>query len=68
MPVIDILQKIKVETERLLVDLHNSATRVYEISAGGTIVERTAQLQDYYASVRDQLQRVIDLLRPAERA
>ena len=63
MSVIDMLQKIKNEMERLLEQLNSEALRIYEISTAGAIVERTAYLRDYYSGVTDQLQRVIEMLR-----
>ena len=63
MTVLDILQKINKETERLLEQLNSGASRMYEISTAGTIVERTAHLRDYYSGVIQQLQRVIETLR-----
>jgi len=63
MGVIEILLKIKSETDRLRSHLEASSARFYEISTCGTIVERTVQLHDYYATVQEQLQRAIELLR-----
>ncbi len=63
MTVIEILQKIKADTEQLLVRLNTSGSRLYEISTTGTIVECTAQMREQYEGVCQRLQRVIEMLR-----
>ena len=62
MSVIEILQKIMTDTQRLLTQLDISASRQYEISTTGTISERTTQMREYYLDVVQQVQRVIDIL------
>ncbi len=60
---IAILQKIQAEADRHLGQLRSGASRVYEISTAGTIVERTHQVRDFYELVARQLEHVIGLLR-----
>jgi hypothetical protein len=60
---IAILQTLKSEIEQLLAQLNSSASRLYEISTTGSIVERTIQVRERCQSLSEQLQRVIDLLR-----
>jgi hypothetical protein len=60
---IDILQEIRTEAEQLLAKLDSKASRIYEITTVGTIVERTAPMQLYYRNIIEKLQCVIDLLR-----
>jgi len=67
MVVINILQKIQVEAEKHLGQLNSSSSRVYEISTGGTIVERTHQLRDFYGFVSQQLEHAIKSLHVGER-
>ncbi len=62
MVVIDILQKVKKETEGLLGQLNSGSSRIYEISTTGTIVERTDQLRNFYEFVALQIEQVIALL------
>lgn len=62
MSVIEILQKIMTDTQRLLTQLDIGASRQYEISTTGTISERTTQMREYYLDVVQQVQRVIDIL------
>ena len=63
MVVIDILQKIQSEAERLLGQVSSGSSRIYEISTAGTIVERTHQQRDFYEFVARQLDHAITLLR-----
>ncbi|HEX4049463.1 MAG TPA: hypothetical protein VHY19_01095 [Steroidobacteraceae bacterium] len=62
MAVIDILQKIREESERLLGELDSSSSRIYEITTAGTIVERTHQLRTFYGFIVRQLGHAIELL------
>ena len=60
---IAILQKLKSELEQRLAQLNASASRLYEISTTGNIVERTAQVRERCQNLIEQLQQVIDLVR-----
>jgi HPt (histidine-containing phosphotransfer) domain-containing protein len=60
---IAILQKLKSEVEQLLAQLNSSASRLYEISTTGNIVERTMQVRERGQNLIEQLQQAIDLLR-----
>jgi len=62
MVVIEILQKIRTEAERLLQPLTSGSSRIYEITTTGTIVERTDQLRDFYELTARRLGQVIELL------
>lgn len=59
---IAILQALKSEIEQLLAQLNSSASRLYEISTTGNIVERTIQVRERCQSLGAQLQQVIELL------
>jgi len=63
MPVTEILQGLKDDAERLLEPLSAGSARLYEISTTGALIERTAQMREYYENLCQQLQRGIDLLR-----
>jgi HPt (histidine-containing phosphotransfer) domain-containing protein len=60
---IAILQKLKSEVEQLLAQLNSNASRLYEISTTGNIVERTIQVRERGQNLIEQLQQAIDLLR-----
>lgn len=62
MVVIDILQKIREESEHLLGQLDSGSSRIYEITTTGTIVERTQQLRGFYERIVGQLEQAIPLL------
>ena len=62
MAVIDILQKIRQESEHLLGQLDAGASRIYEITTSGTIVERTQQMRAFYALIVRQLGEALPLL------
>ncbi|HEX4023646.1 MAG TPA: hypothetical protein VHX52_02915 [Steroidobacteraceae bacterium] len=62
MTVIEILQSLKLEAERLLAPLDAGAARIYEISTTGALVERTVQMREFYQNLCRQLQRGIELL------
>lgn len=62
MVVIDILQKIRAESEHLLGQLDSGSSRIYEITTSGTIVERTQQLRSFYELLLRQLGQAIQLL------
>ena len=62
MAVIDILQKIREESEHLLGQLDSGASRIYEITTSGTIVERTQQLRGFYELIVQQLGEALPLL------
>jgi hypothetical protein len=63
MTVIEILQGLKLEAERLLAPLTAGSARLYEISPAGALTERTAQMREYYENLCRELQRGIELLR-----
>jgi len=62
MAVIEILQKIRGEVERMLGQLNSGSSRFYEITTAGTIVERTHQLRDFYEFVARHLEQAASLL------
>jgi hypothetical protein len=62
MVVIDILQKIRDESEQVLGQLDSSSSRIYEITTSGTIVERTHQLRSFYELLLRQLGQAIHLV------
>jgi hypothetical protein len=62
MAVIEILQKIREESERLLAQLDSGSSRFYEITTAGTIVEQTHQLRGFYQSIVQQLGHAIHVL------
>ena len=62
MVVIDILQKIREESEHLLGQLDSGSSRIYEITTSGTIVERTQQLRGFYELIVRQLAEALPLL------
>ncbi|MGH8144231.1 MAG: hypothetical protein ACREU2_17165 [Steroidobacteraceae bacterium] len=63
MTAVETLQRIQTDTEHQLLRLNMNGSRMYEISTTGTIVEQTAQLREYYESVRQRLQHVIETLK-----
>jgi hypothetical protein len=65
MVVIDILQTLRTDAESLLGHLDSGASRIYEITTAGAIVERTGQLRELRESVAQQLARALELLRAA---
>jgi len=62
MVVIEILQKIREESERLMIQIDSGSARLYEITTAGTIVERTHQMRTFYALMVAQLGQAIHLL------
>jgi hypothetical protein len=62
MNVVEILQRIQTDTEQQLLRLNMGGSRMYEISTAGTIVEQTAQLREYYESVRQRVQHVLETM------
>jgi hypothetical protein len=62
MQAIEVLQEIRIETEQFLEQLDSGASRLYEISTAGTIVERTVPMRRYYRDILQRLQRVMELL------
>jgi hypothetical protein len=60
---IAVLQKLKSEAEQLLAQLNSSASRLYEISTAGNIVERTLQVREHCQHLIEQLQQAMELLR-----
>ena len=62
MVVIEILQKTREESARLMAQIDSGASRLYEITTAGTIVERTHQMRSFYALVVEQLGEAIHLL------
>lgn len=62
MGAIEFLQRIREESERLFGQLESGASRVYEISTAGTIVERTQQLRSFHELIGRQLEQAIRAL------
>lgn len=63
MALVDILQHMKADTERFLHRLNNGESRLYEISSGGAIVERTHEFREHHEGLLQRLQRAIDTAR-----
>ncbi|HTT05741.1 MAG TPA: hypothetical protein VMF64_10665 [Steroidobacteraceae bacterium] len=66
MVVMQILQKIRQESEQLCGQLDSGSSRLYEITTAGTIVERTQQMRSFYGFIVQQLGHAIELLGACE--
>lgn len=66
MVVIQILQTIRAESEQLCGQLDSGSSRLYEITTGGSIVERTQQMRSFYDFIVRQLGQAIELLGAGE--
>jgi len=53
-----ILQKMKIETESLMSQLNSEKSRIYQITADGAIIERTAELRSYFQSIIQSIERL----------
>jgi hypothetical protein len=63
MTAIQILQKIKADTEKLMPQVSEGSSRLYEISTNGTITERTAHVRAHFRRISRLLQGLIHRLR-----
>ena len=63
MTAIQILQKVKADTEKLMPQVMEGSSRLYEISTNGTITERTAHMRTHVRRVSRLMHRLIRHLR-----